>query len=111
MKKQLKENNEDKRLMAASVYLNLYMGILEEFVDEDDEEIYFHESGNKYAKVCIFKKSSQCWVDSDFWDEFSVLFLLSYVEVKSIIIRWIEYTYKLKGIDVISVFRPPIPIK
>ena len=96
MKTQLKDN-EDKRLMVASVYLNLYLNSLEEFIDKETGNIYFREYGNNM--VLIWKKSSKCWVDRDFWDKFSEEFSLQDNEVESIITRWVENTYKLKGVD------------
>ena len=98
MKKQLKMNDEDKKLIAINIYLNLFLGNLEEIV-KDNGDIYLHESGDRYAKVWIQKKSSECRVDYNFWREFSGLFSLQYGEVKSIITRWVEDAYQLKGID------------
>ena len=97
MKKQLKMNDEDKKLIAINIYLNLFLGNLEEIV-KDNGDIYLRESGDEYAKVLIEKNSSQCWVDYDIWDEFSVLFSLKNGEVKSFITKWVEDTYQLKGI-------------
>ena len=97
MNKELNDN-ENKRLMAASVYLNLYMDTLEEVAGEDGD-IYLRESGDRYGKVLIDKKSSDCLVNRSFWVKFSEEFSLQYNEVQSIITRWVEDTYKLKGID------------
>ena len=99
MKKKLKESNEDKKLIAVNIYLNLYMNTLEEVVDEDDGDIYLRESGDSYVKVLIEKESSKCWVSYLFWFEFSDRFSLQYSEVESLITRWVESTYQLKGID------------
>ena len=96
MNKELNDN-EDKRLMVASVYFNLYMDTLEEFVDFVGD-IYFREFGDEYAKVCIVKEDSICWVAKSFWDEFSEEFSLQKNEVQSIINKWVEDTYYLKGI-------------
>ena len=98
MNKELNDN-ENKRLMAASVYLNLYMGMLEEFVDKSDGDIYLHEYGNRYAMFWIRKKFSKCWVDRSFWDKFSEEFSLQENEIQSIITRWVKDTYKLVGIQ------------
>ena len=97
MNKELNDN-EDKRLMAASVYINLYLNSLEEVI-KDDRRIYLHEYGDRYGMVLIWKKLSKCWVDRDFWDKFSEEFSLQDNEVESIITRWVENTYKLKGVD------------
>jgi len=96
MIKQLK-NDEDKRLMAASVYLNLYLNSLEEVV-KDNGDIHLRESGNINTIFLIREKSSKCWVDMSFWSKFSKEFSLQDNEVKSIITRWVEDTFKLKGI-------------
>ena len=93
----MKKTIEEKKLIAINTYLNLFLGDLEEVV-KDNGDIYLRESGDEYAKVWIKKKSSECWVDKSFWDEFSELFSLQYGEVKSIITRWVEDTYQLKGI-------------
>jgi len=98
MKKQLNETIEDKKLIAINTYLNLFLGDLEEVV-KDDGDVYLCETGDRYAKVLIEKKSSECRVDYYFWEEFSELFSLQYGEVKSIITRWVEDTYQLKSID------------
>ena len=99
MKKQLKESNEDKKLIAINTYLNLFLGTLEEVV-KDNGDIYLRESDDIYATVSIEKKSShlQCWVDWEFWRDFSELFSLQYGETQSFITRWVEDTYQLKGI-------------
>jgi len=98
MKKQLKISDKDKKLIAINTYLNLFLGDLEEVVDEDTGDIYLRESGDRYGKVLIEKKSSECRVEYSFWEEFSDLFSLQYGEVQSIITRWVEETYQLKGI-------------
>jgi len=98
MIRQLK-NDDDKRLMVASVYLNLYLNSLEEVVNKKTGNIYLHESGDEYPIFLIWKKSSKCWVERSFWDKFSEEFSLQDNEVKLIITRWVENTYKLKGID------------
>jgi len=97
MKKQLKESNEDKKLTAANIYLNLYMNTLEEIIN-DNGRIYLREYGDEYSKVCIIKKESKCWIDYDFWREFSELFSLQYNDIQSIITKWVEDTYQLEGI-------------
>ena len=97
-------NNENNKLMVASVYLNLYVSTLEEVV-KDDGDIYLHESGEIYAKIWIQKKHSKCYVDHYFWKEFSELFSLQDNQVKSIITRWVEDTYKLTGIYTTGVFK------
>ena len=96
MNKQL-NNDEDKKLMAASVYLNLYMDTVEEVV-KDNGDIHLHESGDINTIFLIREKSSKCWVDMSFWGKFSKEFSLQDNEVKLIITRWVEDTYQLKGI-------------
>ena len=98
MKKQLKESEEDKKFIAANAYFKLYMSTLEEFVKYNGD-IYLHESVDTYPKFLIQKTYSNCWVDYYFWNEFSEIFSLKYGDVESIISRWIEDTYQLKGID------------
>jgi len=112
MKKQLKESDEDKKLIAANIYFNLYMDTLEEVV-KDNGDIYLRESGDRYAKVSIKKKSFKCWVEYSFWTEFSELFSLEYREAQSFITRWIEDTYRLKGIDTpfpLQMFESPLKV-
>ena len=94
----MKKTIENKKLIAINTYLNLFLGELEEVVDKETGNIYLRESGDEYAKVLIKKKSSECWVDYYFWNEFSDLFSLEHSEVQSFIARWVEDTYKLKGI-------------
>ena len=98
IKKVLMENLEDKKLQMAYVYLSNYLNSLEEVI-KDNGRIYLRESGDRYGMVLIWKKLSKCWVDRDFWDKFSEEFSLQDNEVQSIITRWVEDTYKLKGID------------
>ena len=98
MEKKLKESDEVKKLIAANIYFNLYMDSLEEVV-KDDGEIYLREYGDKYVKITIIKKEFKCWVDFDFWDEFSQLFSLQNDDVNSIISKWVEDTYRLIGIN------------
>ena len=90
-------SDEDKKLVAINTYLNLFLGNLEEVVKKNGY-IYLHELGDKYAKVLIQKKYSNCWVDYDFWNEFSDLFSLEFSEAQSFITRWVEDTYQLKRI-------------
>ena len=98
IKKILMETIKDKKLQMAYVYLSNYMNSLEEFVDDTDE-IYLYEYGDVFGKFLIDKKRSKCWVSNDLWTEFSDEFSLQDNEVKSIISRCVEDTYKLKGID------------
>ena len=105
MKKQLKMSDEDKKFIAIKTYLNLFLGNLEEVV-KDNGDIYLRESGDRYAKVSIKKKLSECWVDNDFWYEFSNLFSLEDHEVQSFISRWVEDTYQLKGIHTRMILFP-----
>ena len=98
MNKELNDN-EDKRLMAASVYLNLYMDTLKEVVG--DGEICFHEYGDENYVIRFVKKISLCWVAWSFWEEFSDKFSLQKDEGKSIIIKWVEDTYGLKGVRIV----------
>ena len=93
----MKKTIEDKKLIAINTYLDLFLSTLEEVV-KDNGDIYLRESGDIYAKVWIQKKSSQCWVDWEFWRDFSELFSLEFSETQSFITRWVEDTYQLKGI-------------
>ena len=104
MKKQLKESNEDKMLIAINTYLNLFLGKLEEVVDKETGNIYLCEYDDEYTKVLIQKKSLKCWVDFNFWYEFANFFSLQYDEVQSFITRWVEDTYQLKGIDTSRIY-------
>ena len=99
MKRQLKNSNKYKTLIAAKTYLNLYMDTLEEFVHKDTGNIYLHESGDVYAQVSIIKNTLKCYVNHIFWEEFSEIFSLQNDGVQSMIIKWIEDTYGLKGIN------------
>ena len=98
IKKVLMENLEDKKLQMAYVYLSNYLNSLEEVI-KDDGRIYLCESGDRYGMVLIDKKSSNCLVNWLFWNNFSEEFYLQDNEVQSIITRWVEDTYKLKGVD------------
>ena len=98
MKEKLKKSDEDKKMIAINTYLNLFWDNLEEIV-KDNGDIYLRESGDRYAKVWIQKKSSKCWVEYSFWKEFSELFSLEHRDVQSFIARWVEDTYQLKGIN------------
>ena len=100
IKKALRETLEDKKLQMAHVYLSNYLGTLEEVV-KDNGNIYLRESGDNYAKVCILKKHSECWVSELFWDEFSEEFSLQESEVELLITKWVEDAYQLKGINAI----------
>jgi len=106
----MKKTIENKKLIAINTYLNLFLGNLEEVV-KDNGDIYLRESGDIYAKVWIQKKSSQCWVHYYFWNEFSELFSLEFIETESFIARWVEYTYKLKGIHTFSCVAPAMRLR
>ena len=95
----MKKTIEESKLKAMTVWFNNYMNILEEFVDKYTGDIYLREYGDIYVKVWIQKKYSICWVDFDFWEEFSELFSLEFSDTQSFITRWVEDTYQLKGID------------
>ena len=99
MKKKLKESNEEKKLIAASFYFNLYMDTLEEVVDKDSGDIFFREYGYINCNLWIEKKRSKCWVVNSFWKKFSELFSLELNEIQSLITRWVEDTYQLRGIE------------
>ena len=99
----MKKTIENKKLIAINTYLNLFLGELEEVV-KDNGDIYLRESGDKYAKVWIQKKLSECRIHYYFWDEFSELFSLQYGETESFITKWVEDTYQLKRIYTIRTY-------
>ena len=96
IKKVIKETLEDKRLQMAYVYFSNYMDSLEEVVVVEYGDIYLRESGDRYAKVWIRDNVLQCWVNYNFWKEFSDKFSLEGHEVESLITYWVEKTYQLK---------------
>ena len=97
IKNVLMETIENKKLQMAYVYLSNYMDSLEKFVDKGGG-ISFREWDNDYYNntiVWVDKKSSTCWFAWPFLKEFSEKFSLELNECKSVIIKWVENTYKL----------------
>ena len=89
---------DDKKLIAANIYFNLYMDTLKKIVSSNGN-ILISDYGDEFFKFWIQKENLKCWVDWDFWEKFSELFSLEDNEIKSIITIWVEDTYQLKGIN------------
>ena len=103
MTKQLKDI-EDKRLMGANVYLNLYVSTLEEFVDSDGD-IHLAEFNDNLDRIFILKEELICFVEPNFWDYFSDFFKLNDNEIRLLISKWVENTYNLNGINTYILFK------
>ena len=109
IKKVLSETLEDKRLQIAYVYLCNYIDTLEKYVREDGD-IYFYESGDRYAKVWIWNRMFQCWVDRSFCKEFCELFSLHDTEFESLITKLLDDEYDLKRFSVHINIKGKIPM-
>ena len=79
-------------------YLNKLYGDLEECRKNDYPNSVFFARGKKvYMEQDL--KSNYLWVDYEtIWSDLIDTFSLEYYEIQSIITKWVEETYKLKGV-------------
>jgi len=79
-------------------YLNKMYGNLEEYkTDERPDSVFFVKGKKVYMKQDL--KNDDLYVDYDtIWSDLKNTFSLERGEIKSIISKWVEETYKLRGV-------------
>ena len=79
-------------------YLNKLYGDLEEYrTDEYPDKVFFINSKKVYMEQEL--KNEMLWVDYDtIWKDLEDTFSLEYEDIQSIITKWAEETYKLRGV-------------
>jgi len=79
-------------------YLNKYYGDLEEYrTDKYSKSIFFVKNKKVYMEyVLMYHK---LWVDTTIWSDLENIFSLERRDTKSIIKKWVEDTYNLKGVN------------
>ena len=83
-----------------------YMKHYQKFTSENGD-IYLHKPGAEYAEFLIDNYAKYCWVD--FFYEFKQIcdiFSLEEIDAKKLISRWVEDTFKLKGIYTVLDYFP-----
>jgi hypothetical protein len=84
-------------------YLNKLYGDLEEYrTDRYLNIIFFVKNKKVFMEQDL--ENGRLWVDSDtIWSDLVDTFSLEYYDIQSIIIKWVEVTYNLRGVTPISV--------
>jgi len=79
-------------------YLNKFYGDLKEYrTDEYPDIIFFIINKKVYMEQNL--KTGALWVDYDtIWIDLKTIFSLEIPEIQSIITKWVEETYKLRGV-------------
>jgi len=91
-------------------YLNKYYGDLEEYRQDGYPDSVFFVKGNK---VCMehYLKKKKLYVDYyTIWSDLGDTFSLEFDDIQSIIKKWVEETYKLRGVTPIHVFGLPLDV-
>jgi len=83
-------------------YLNKLYGDLEEHrTDRYLNIIFFVKNKKVFMEQDL--KNGRLWVDYDtIWSDLENIFSLEYDEIQSIIIKWVEVTYNLRGVTPIN---------
>jgi hypothetical protein len=89
---------ESKLEQVVIKYLNKFYGDLEEYrVTKYPNTLLFIKGGKVYMKQNL--KNGGLWVDyNTIWSDLETIFSLEIPEIKSIITKWVEETYKLRGV-------------
>jgi hypothetical protein len=79
-------------------YLNKMYGDLEEYrTDERPNSIFFVRGEKVYMEQDL--KNDYLYVDYEtIWSDLKNTFLLEYNDIKSVISKWVEETYNLRGV-------------
>ena len=79
-------------------YLNEMYGDLEEYrIDEYPDTVLFVRGNEVYMEQEL--ESGRIYVDYDtIWTDLKTIFSLEEHEIKEIITKWVEETYKLEGV-------------
>ena len=79
-------------------YLNKLYGDLEEYrTDERPDSLFFFRGKKVYMEQDL--KNDDLWVDYEtIWSDLKDTFSLEYYEIQSFIKKWVEETYKLRGV-------------
>ena len=79
-------------------YLNKMYGDLEEYkTDKHPDSVFFVKGKKIYMEQDL--ENDDLWIDYyTIWSDLENTFLLEYDEIQSIITKWVEETYKLRGV-------------
>jgi len=79
-------------------YLNKFYGDLEKYkTTKFPDTILFTKDKKVYMRQNL--KNGRLWVDyNTIWSDLETIFSLENPEIKSIITKWVEETYKLRGV-------------
>jgi hypothetical protein len=93
---------ESKLENVAIKYLNKVYGDLEEYkTDEHPDSVFFVKDKKIYMEQDL--ENDDLWIDYyTIWKDLRNTFLLEDNEIKSIISKWVEETYKLRGVTPID---------
>jgi hypothetical protein len=89
---------ENKIEQVVIKYLNKVYGDLEEYrMDKRPNKVFYIKGKKVYMEQNL--KNNRLWVDNDtIWEDLENTFSLNYDEIQSIITKWVEDTYKLRGV-------------
>jgi len=85
-------------------------GDLEEYRTEKyPDSVFFFKNKEVYMEQNL--KNGRLWVDyNTIWEDLENIFSLEYDDVQSIIKKWVEVTYNLRGVTPIQVFGLPLDV-
>jgi len=89
---------ESKLEKVAIKYLNKIYGNLEEYrTDERPDKVFFIRGKKVFMEQDL--ENDDLWVDYyTIWSDLEKMFDLKYNEIQSIITKWVEVTYNLRGV-------------
>ena len=89
---------ESKLEQVVIKYLNKMYGDLEEYrTDEHPDSVFFVKGKKVYMEQDL--ENDDLWVDYyTIWSDLENMFDLKYNEIQSIITKWVEVTYNLRGV-------------
>ena len=99
---------ESKLENVAIKYLNKVYGDLEEYkTDEHPDSVFFVKDKKIYMEQDL--ENDDLWIDYyTIWSDLENTFLLEDDEIQSIISKWVEETYKLRGVTPTAVNPQPL---
>jgi hypothetical protein len=95
---------ESKLEQVVIKYLNKFYGDFEEYrTDEVPDSVFFVKGKKIYMEQKL--ESGRLYVDYyTIWTDLKTIFSLETPEIQSIITKWVEETYKLRGVTTHNLF-------
>jgi hypothetical protein len=92
---------ESKMEQVAIKYLNKFYGDLKEYkIDKYPNRVFYMKDNKMYMELDMNLEDNIIWVEYEtIWGDLKNMFGLETPEIKHIITKWVEDTYKLNGVS------------